>query len=281
MLNVTEEKNVLVELLRNRYKKDLDFRKVIDEANLFYGRKVIGFAIELADQQFVEAHMLEVVSDQFFQGYFLMNQILSDEEFSLEENYWSLANGYVRNNVYPLLESIMEESGVQWQQSAAEKLFTKRVVANFYEAYDVMVQLRKDVLALGAYYAFIEHPKYQKPVHPNNTLKLASPFDLTFLNPQVFMQTQYVAENVEKWVLYQAQTIKGSQWVGDIQLAVREGAEGGLENHLEILLSDLLEQNDRTDIINQMISKIPAEEHSHTHIQFYLVSSKKEYTLNV
>lgn len=278
--NVTEEKEVIVELLKNRYKTDKEFERVIDEVSLYYGRKIMSFATETEDQRFVEDKILEVVSDQFFLGYFLMDQIFRDPEFVLEDSYWSLAKGFVRNGIYPMLESMMEESEVQWQQSAAEKNFTKRVVSSFYDAYSIMVQLRKDVLALGAYYAFIENPKYQGAELPEHTLRLANPFDLTFINPQVFMQPKYATENVEKWGLFQAETVKGGQWVGEIQLERRLTPQAENENYLEIKISNLLEQNDITDIINKMILKIPAEEHSFTSIQYYLVSEKKDFVLN-
>jgi len=269
---VTEEKEVIVELLKNRYKTDKDFGKVIDEVSFYYGRKLMSFATETEDQRFVEDKILEVVSDQFFLGYFLMDQILKDPEFELEESYWKLAKGYVRNGIFPMLESIMEGSDVQWQQSAAEKNFTKRVVSKFYDAYDIMVQLRKDVLALGAYFAFIEHPNYKGAEQPAHSLRLANPFDLTFINPQVFMQPKYATENVEKWGLFQAESLKGGQWVGEIQLERRVNPQAEKENYLEIKISNLLEQNDITDIINKMILKMPAEEHSFTSIKYYLVS---------
>lgn len=277
---VTEEKEVIVELLKNRYKSDKDFGRVIDEVSFYYGRKIMRFAAETVDQRFVEDKILEVVSDQFFLGYFLMDQIFKDPEFVLEDSYWSLANGYVRNGIYPMLEGMMEGNDVQWQQSAAEKNFTKRVVSNFYDAYGIMVQLRKDVLALGAYYAFIENPNYKGAEQPEHNLRLANPFDLTFINPQVFMQPKYATENVEKWGLFQAETIKGGQWVGEIQLERRANPQAENENYLEIKISNILEQNDITDIINKMILKIPAEEHSFTSIQYYLVSDKKDFVLN-
>lgn len=279
MMTVSEEKTAVAELLKKRYQKDDEFKRMIQSVNLYYGRKVMGFAVDPEDKTYVEEHMLEVVSDQFLLGYYLMTQILADPEFVLEESAWKLGKGYVRNTMFTLLETVMEDSEVQWQQSETEKMFTRRVVSSFYAAYDVMVQLRKDVLALGAYYAFIESPNYQEPAKQEHTMQLANPYDLTFLNPQVFMQGEGLIENLEKWSLYQAQQVKGSQWVGDVQLTKKEREPGEFELHLEILLSHILDQNERTDIINQMIAKIPSEEHSRTHIQFYLVTEQTKYKL--
>lgn len=279
MINVKEEREIVAETLKKRFQKDNDFNKLIKEVNLFYGRKVMSFATEPADKEFIELHMLEVVSDQFALGYYVMKEILEDPEFQLDDAAWQLGKGYVRNTVFGLLENVMQDSEVQWQQSETERNFTKRVVASFYNAYDVMVQLRKDVLALGAYYAYTESERYQEPPEKEHGLKLATPYDLTFLNPQVFMQGDAVFENLEKWSLYQAEYVKGAQWVGEIQLTQKERESGEKENHLEILLSNMIDQNERTDIINQMILKIPAEEHSRTQIQFYLVTDQKTYSL--
>ncbi|WP_084242432.1 hypothetical protein [Planomicrobium okeanokoites] len=279
MINAKEEREIVAEALKNRYKKDDKLKELIQNANLFYGRKVMSFATEPADKEFIEKHMLEVVSDQFALGYYIMNEILGDPEFQLDEAAWKLGKGYVRNSVFGLLEAVMQDSDVQWQQSETERNFTKRVVATFYNAYDVMVQLRKDILALGAYYAYIESEKYQEPTEMEHDLVLSTPYDLTFLNPQVFMQGDAVFENLEKWTLFQAEYVKGAQWVGDVQLTKKKRVDGEFENRLEILLSHLLDQNERTDIINQMISKIPAEEHSRTHIQFNLVTDHKSYQL--
>lgn len=278
MTSITEEKSAIVQLLQKRYQQDENFKQEINDVNQYYGQKIIHFAKEKEDQRYIEEHILEVVSEQFFLGYYLMSQITNDSSFSLDNGAWSLHKGFVRNAVYPLLENVMQDSEVQWQRTDTEKQFAKRIISNVHEAYDVLVQLRKDVLALGAYYAFIESPRYQEPVAAEHPCKLASPVDLTFLNPQVFMQVQEISENVEQWTLYQAQTVKGSQWAGEIQLSTKK--EGGtIENHLDVRLSQMLTQNDRIDIINQMITKIPEEEHTNTRIQFYLVLEKQEYTL--
>lgn len=279
MINAKEEREIVAETLKKRFNKDDDFKKLIKEVNLFYGRKVMSFATEPADKEFVELHMLEVVSDQFALGYYVMNQILEDPEFQLEEAAWQLGKGFVRNTVFGLLETVMQDSDVQWQQSETERKFTKRVVASFYNAYDVMIQLRKDVLALGAYYAYIESERYQAPPEKNHKLILSTPYDLTFLNPQVFMQSEAVFENLEKWSLYQAEHVKGAQWVGDIQLTRMERDSGEVENLLEIKIANLIDQNDITDIINQMILKIPLEEHSRTEIRYCLVTDRKTYYL--
>lgn len=280
MINVKEEQEIIAETLKSRYKTDENLKQMIKEVNLFYGRKVMSFAKEPEDKEFVEKHMLQVVSDQFALGYYIMTEILNDPEFQLDEKAWNLGKGFVRNTVYGLLTTVMQESGVQWQQSETERQFTKRVVASFYNAYDIMVQLRKDVLALGAYYAFIESERYQEPAKQEHELMLATPYDLTFLNPQVYMQGEEVLENLEKWSVYQAEYVKGAQWVGDIQLTKKKRETGELENHLDILLSYVIDQNERTDIINQMISKIPIDEHSRTVIQFYLISEQETYYLS-
>lgn len=279
MIKAKEEREIVAEALNKRFRKDDEFKRLIQDVNLFYGRKVMSFATEPSDKEFIERHMLEVVSDQFALGYFIMKEILEDPEFQLDDSAWRLGKGYVRNTVYGLLETVMQDSDVHWQQSETERQFTKRVVASFYNAYEVMVQLRKDILSLGAYYAFIESERYQEPTEKEHGLMLSTPFDLKFLNPQVFMQGEAVFENLEKWSLYQAEYVKGAQWVGDIQLTKKERESGEIENHLEIKLSNLIDQNERTDIINQMISKIPAEEHSRTEIQYFLVTDHKTYYL--
>lgn len=279
MIKTKEEREVVAEILKQRFEKDNDFKKLIKEVNVFYGRKVMSFATEPADKEFIELHMLEVVSDQFSLGYYIMKEILADPEFQLDEAAWKLGKGFVRNTVYGLLETVMQDSDVQWQQSETERNFTKQVVASFYNAYEVMVQLRKDVLALGAYYAFIESERYQEPPESEHGLVLSTPYDLTFLNPQVFMQSEAVFENLEKWSLYHAEYVKGAQWVGDIQLTQHERESGDIENLLEIKIANLIDQNDITDIINQMILKIPAEEHSRTEIRYCLVTDRKTYYL--
>ncbi|WP_211656223.1 hypothetical protein [Planococcus alpniumensis] len=279
MVSTKEQKEFVAEKLMKRFNKDYEFKATIQAVTTFYGKKIMAFASEPEDKKFVEDHTLEVVSEQFLLGYYIMSEMLEDPEFQLEEEAWNLGKGYIRNTMYSLLETVMQDSDVEWQQSDLEKQFTKRVLASFYDAYEVTVQLRKDVLALGAYYAFTESPRYQEPPEKPHSLRLATPYDLTFLNPQVYMQGEAVIENMEKWTLFQTESIKGAQKVGTIQLIEKARDTGEVEIHLEILISQLISQNEITDIINQMIEKIPQEEHARTVIDFFLVTDQKTYQL--
>lgn len=279
MVSTKEQKELVAEKLMKRFNKDYEFKATIQSVTTFYGKKIMAFATEPEDKKFIEERTLEVVSEQFLLGYYIMSELLEDPEFQLEEAAWNLGKGYVRNTMYSLLETVMQDSEVEWQQSDIEKQFTKRVLASFYDAYEVTVQLRKDVLALGAYYAFIESPRYQEPTEKPHSLRLATPYDLTFLNPQVYMQGEVVIENMEKWTLFQTESIKGAQKVGTIQLIEKERDTGESEIYLEILISQLISQNEITDIINQMIEKIPQENHSRTVIDYFLVTDQKTYQL--
>lgn len=279
-MTVLMTKNTLAERLKERHRNDATFREMVENITVFYGRKVMRFAKEPADKEYVEEKMLEVISAQFLQGYFIMENLLSDPDFSLNDSVWGLSKGSLRNAVYPLLEEVMQDSGVQWQQSDVERAFTKRVIDNFYDAYEVMQQLRIDVLTLGAYNSLIEQEQYQEPQAIEHTLKLGNPFDLNFLNPQVYMQSDYTTETSEKWVLFQAEQVKGSQWVGDIQLSNRSMIPGTVQNYLQLSLSVLMDPNDQTDIINKMASQIPDAEKGNTILEVHYVTHREQLEIH-
>lgn len=270
MIKSKSDINAVSKVLEERYRTDEAFKQETDEIIRYYARKLLPLADSDTKKKYIEDELSKAVSSQFTLGYFLMTEILADPEFVLESATWTLSKGVIRNEVFDLLENVMSETESEWQRSDGEKKFTRHILDEIYPAYEAIVQMRKDTLAIGAYYAFIGDSRYQSAVLDEPTGGIASYTDFTFLNPQVYMQPMTVTESVQKWTLQAVNAVAGLDWLGDVQ--VTQAIDG---NHtlFDIKLSDQLIQDERIEIVNHLIAAIPEEKHANTVIHFYVVSS--------
>lgn len=238
---------------------DESFKKEMQQLYFFYERKLLGFAKTDMQKHFIAEAFEEVVFSQYFQGYYAMKSILTDEETKLNESVWSMGLGFAKNEVPKFMKEAFEKENIDWTQTEIGHKFGIELLQHIELAYDINKQIRTDIANLGAYNAFIDDERYIgiNQGNPSDTL-LGNPFDLEFISPQVYMQSQFFTAQHEIWDLFTWSSFRDDAWVGSVHLSTMPIAEE-LIYLLEIKLSDIITMEEKMDISNKVIGELPED----------------------
>lgn len=256
--------------LKDKFSKDESFKDEMEKLLHFYGRKLINKAKTDEQKLFIEEQLEDVVNSQFFQGYYTMANILSDKETNIPNDVWTLPKGIVRNEIPILFNNIFSESD-DWLRTDITNKFSSKLIQLMDDVYDVLKIIRKDCTYYGAYKSFVEDSRYQgKAAEPKEKLMLlGNPFDLEFLNPQVYMQAQMYSSEHEIWDLYYWSSITEEQWIGSIHLS-KIPTENSDLYILECTLSEVISEEERYDIIHKVLHSLPEDIRLSIQTRYYL-----------
>lgn len=248
----------IMDTLRKQYQTNKHFRDELDNLSLFYGRKFINKTKDEEERLSIIKQMDDMVKSQFFQGYYIMKSILLDKETSLPQDVWSLNPGLVRNEIPLLFADIFKDSQDNWHLTDVSQNIGLDLVQRFNNVYDVVKQTRKDLALYGAYKAFIDDDRYQsQPNNNQSSMILGSPFDLTFLSPQVYMQAQFFTTEQEIWDLNLWSSL-GTKWVGSIHFS-RIPYDQVTLFLLQISVSEVIQENEKYELLEKSLENIPQE----------------------
>ena len=249
--------------LKDKIENDSDFNLELQSLLYFYERKLLGLATTEAQRQHIMDNFEEVLFSQYFQGYHVMSNILSDKETDIGENTWTFEAGIARNEIPKFLKNLFEEVKFDWSHTEISHKFGMELLDMTASAYDIFKQIRIEIAAYAAYKAFIEDERYK-----GNTISaatnaelqtiLGNPFNLEFLSPQVYMQATFASGTHEVWDLFNWSAISEDSWVGSIHLT--EMVIDELSTYLlEIKMSNVIAHFEKTDLIHAILIKLPEE----------------------
>ncbi|MFP7442571.1 MULTISPECIES: hypothetical protein [Bacillus] len=243
--------------LKRQFDQDPEFVEELESLIHFYGRKFLLKASDQEQRNLIESKLPELVKSQFFQGFYIMRSILLDEETHLPEDVWTSPLGIVRNEIPLLFDSIFKNNN-DWIQTEMGQTIGMQLIQGFDGVYDLIQQMRRDISLFGAYKAFIEDSRYKPNTSPEKLL-LGEPFDLCFLNPQVYMKTQFLTSEQEIWDLYFWSSMNHSEgWVGSLQLS-KIPLDGQEMYLLQFLAGESLILDEVYEILNKVIGQLPSQ----------------------
>jgi hypothetical protein len=246
--------------LKDKFDNDLDFQDELHGFFTFYARKFILKAKNTEQQEYIEKNLYDLVKSQFFQGYYVMKVILADQETELPEEIWALNPGIVRNEVPILMDNLYQDNPEQWYQTDVAKSIGMELVKHFDDVYELLRQMRKDIALYGAFKVFIEDDRYQNTQPIKEEFIFGNPFDLLFLNPQIYMQAQFKTGEQEIWDLYWWSATKQSgAWIGSIQLSSISTNEEQSMYLLQFSISETVVDHEKYEILNTVMEILPDE----------------------
>lgn len=246
------------QLLKKRFEEDTKFQTEMEDLTYFYGKKIIVLAKNEEQERLIHENFPDLVKSQFFQGYYVMNSMLSDNETEFPKEVWKLNQGIVRNELPILFNKIFKEHTEDWHLTEIGQKLGMKLVQEFDGVYDLVKQIRKDIALYGAYKAFSEDERYSTQKHTDELI-LGDPFDLIFLNPQVYMQAQFVTTGQEIWDLYTWSSFKhGSSWIGTIQFLTIPNNEQEFYL-LQFTISETILEHEKYEMLKILLDKLPQE----------------------
>lgn len=260
--------------LKRQLKTDPIFKEEIQSLYYFYERKLMNFARKEGMKKYIIDEFEDVVFSQYFQGYYVMKVILNDEETEMEESSWNMSEGFARNVIPPFINNAFKEESTDWSYTEVSHKFGMELLDLQEAAYDLFKQIRFDIACYGAFKAFIEDERYVGNEGGGSMdLWFGNPLDLVFLNPQVYMQAQFSTAEHEVWDLHTWTSFRDSMWVGSIHLSTlpQDESTGQVIYLLEVKLSNTIAQDEKLDIVNFIVNKLPVEIQNALQTRLYYV----------
>lgn len=271
----TQKINIFTQVqitLKEKLESSQSFREELEQLYFYYERKLLQKSKTEEQRMYIVEHFEEFIMGQYFQGYYVMTEILLDKDFKYEENIWEAPIGIARNEIPIFLEQMFKEENIDWTRTELGHSFIMHILENNHHAYDLAVQIKKDIANYGAYKAFIEDERYKgENTTPNNHMLLGNAFDLEFISPQVYMQAQFNASQHEVWDLFTWSSLNNT-WVGTVhysRIPTKE-TEYAL---LEISLSNTIIDEEKMEIASVIVSKLPEENRELLQTRLYHVEN--------
>ncbi|MDQ0273509.1 hypothetical protein [Cytobacillus purgationiresistens] len=267
--------NTVYNHLLEKFNNDIDFQNEIQYLIHFYGKKLMNFTKNDEQKLLVEVSSEKLIKSQFFQGYFIMKTILEDDQMELGEKIWTVNPGIIRNELPILLEQTYSNSVEDWYKTDVGHQVSFELIQVFSDVFDLVKQIRKDISIYGCYKAVIEDPRYSGFNETSeHQFLLGDPMDLDFLNPQVYMQAEFITEEQEFWDLYNWSSSQNSvsKWIGSIQLSSIPQDNDSFFYLIQFTLSNTILEEEKQGIIQKVHKRLPQDVLSTLQIRYYSAS---------
>lgn len=191
--------------LRIHFEEDNQFLQELAFLVAFYSNKFYQFLNneDESRKEFDDA-FFEVAKSQIFQGYYLMVEMLNDPDTDLGREFFSLPEGYIKEEVPGMIKVGLGDSFDQLRKTEAAQKFSMWLITKYENIYNIANQTLFDLLCIGAYQALIDE-RNKEQISPdiieNAELLLGNPSTLNFINPQIYMTAIGINNDFEIWDL--------------------------------------------------------------------------------
>lgn len=191
--------------LRIHFEEDNQFLQELAFLVAFYSNKFYQFLNnEDESRKEFDDTFFEVAKSQIFQGYYLMVEMLNDPDTDLGREFFSLPEGYIKEEVPGMIKVGLGDSFDQLRKTEASQKFSMWLITQYENIYDIADQTLFDLLCIGAYQALIDERNKEKispDIIENAELLLGNPSTLNFINPQIYMTAIGINNDFEIWDL--------------------------------------------------------------------------------
>ncbi|MCM3317953.1 hypothetical protein M3603_15145 [Rummeliibacillus stabekisii] len=253
--------NKVTNHLRDKYEKDIFFNQEIEKLTTFYGRKLLALTNNENVHEIIESSISNVINSQLFQGYYVMTNILEDEELDFKDSVWTLSKGLARNHIRLMIDELFKDTEYNWIDNETANAFALVMLNELEKGFEIVEGIKYEVALYGAYKAFIEDSRYKGTTTENATdFKLGDPFDLNYINHQIYMTATNYAEQNEMWDLF----LTGRQnqdniWCGNAHLSTFLNEEDKNFYILSINLSNVIRVEEKMKLAETISKRLPSE----------------------
>lgn len=256
--------------LKEKFETTESFRKYLVSLGHHYGRKLIKLTKNPEVHSYIEDNIGYLVKSQFFSGYLAMKSFLELEQTEVLEPLFNLKKGALYNEVPTILLGIMEGDDQNWHRTDISHTMSIWFIENIENAHEIVKQMRKDLALNGSFEAIIDDSRYigDKQEEGEHFFLLGTPYDITFLTPQIYMQPNFVSKEHEIWNLYSwSSMVNGGAWLGSIHFSTLPISENQKHYLFEFNLLNLIQEDEMMEIVNKLSLKLPKAIRSLTQIQ--------------
>ncbi|MFJ8519421.1 hypothetical protein [Lysinibacillus xylanilyticus] len=251
----------ITKILENKLKTDEEFQQSYKDLMMFYSKKIIQQAKTTEQREAFIEIMENTVTQQFFHGYYLMSLLDKDMQSSPENKeiyleYYKLPKGILQLQVVSIMNDAFKNIDAKWYMNTPIEQYNTYLLKELPDIYEVYHTILKEIACYGAYIYMTDQERYAPPVEDPDAaiMLLGYPYDIKFLNPQVYIKASYYSEEHELWDVFKIGDERGQEkWVGTVHISA---IPIGNENKIQFILNFSLSVDIRLDERNLIISNL-------------------------
>lgn len=271
----------ITKILEDKLKTDEKFQQNFKDLTLFYSKKIIQQAKTTEQRETFIEIMENTITQQFFHGYYLMSLLDKDMRNSPENKepyleYYKMPKGILQREVVSIMSDAFINYDAKWYMNAPVEQYNTYLLKELPDIYDLYHTILKEVACYGAYVFMIDQELHiPSKDNPDAAIMLLGyPYDIKFVNPQVYIKASYYSEEHEIWDVFKMGDSKTPEkWVGTVHIsAIPTGDEGNIHFILNFSLSIDIRLDERNLIISNLYHSLPEEIQDTAEIRVYTVN---------
>ncbi len=271
----------VTKILEMKLKTDKNFQKLYKDLNLFYSKKIIQQAKTTEQRETFIEIMENTVTQQFFHGYYLMSLLdrdLQNNPESLEDylQYYKLPMGMLQHEIGSVMNNAFSKQDERWFMNEPIRKYNTYLLKELPDIYEVYQTILKEIACYGAFIFMTNQEFYSPPEEDKDVdiFLLGYPYDIKFVNPQVYIKPSFYSEENEIWDVFKmGEGRTEEKWVGTIHIsAIPIGDEGKVHIILNFSLSVDIRLDERNLIIYNLYHSLPASITKDAEVRVYTVT---------
>ncbi|WP_368502719.1 hypothetical protein AB3N04_01070 (plasmid) [Alkalihalophilus sp. As8PL] len=161
-------------------------------------------------------------ADLIFQGYYLVLELLDDENTSVPADFLTLPNGRIKEMTFSILNGATEDL-LNLLKNKDNSEFDKKLISSTENIASFLTQLKIDYACIGAAQALIDE-RYNRDLiiqeEPKEAYRgiLTRSDDLFSVDPQKYLVCIASSPHGEVWRLYTSSTLPQSRVLGEVRI---------------------------------------------------------------
>ncbi|MFC0273759.1 hypothetical protein ACFFIX_20440 [Metabacillus herbersteinensis] len=220
----------------------------------YYRSKFEGL-IQEVDTEGFDGELFQSAKSQFFNGYYIIRELISNSETKIEDEWFSQPEGLLTEQIPDLIKDLAQESFDDVVITDTMHQFTMKAITKYEDVINILKQIAFDIVCLGAKQAILDEREKRGLIPFKSEMKglLANVEDLTFINPQQHLSCTVITLEAEIWTLSWWSSIHtNDNKAGEVSI-ITIPVEDSKKYALNINLSNRIQDNQRKKILEAIL----------------------------
>ncbi|WP_078557261.1 hypothetical protein [Bacillus alkalicellulosilyticus] len=242
--------------LESHFQNNENFNKQFTIMYEFYHKK-LAWIINESEISFFSEMFFQAVKSQFFNGYFMIREYLALPEGELTDEWLAQPESFLTEEIPNLIRQLVGENFENAITSQDMHQLTIWTVTKYEDVLPILGEIAFDIVCLGAKQAIKDErtnrdiPKYE----PSFTSLLAPVEEYTFINPQLYLVSNFINSESEIWTIsWWSSLNKIDNKAGEVLIAKAQ-TEMGEQYILNVSLSREINELDRQPLLENILTR--------------------------
>ncbi|MEI2356285.1 hypothetical protein [Mesobacillus zeae] len=256
----TKEKNIFEytnKKLKALIQNNEDFNKELATAYEFYKTRLLQL-IKDEDTEKLESELFSSIKSQIFNGYFIALEFLGDEETKIEDEWFKQSEGMIAQQLPDILRNITGNKLEEIITYDSLKNLSSWLIKKYEGVYPLLMDISLNTACIGAKWALKDEGEKRGAMcyQPRHKGILADLDEVTYINPQTYINTNIVNESAEVWDIINSNYIEMDK-IGEA-IVLKTSSEDKVEGrfYLSVNFKNTLSNSNQDDLIHSLLTRL-------------------------